>query len=207
MANLEIRQQLLPPYDNDCYVLVNPETNESIIIDAPSEPDRILDLARGTTIRYILITHNHRDHWGALQALKERTGATVAAHSEDASALPVGLDQLLKDGDELRIGDITLTVIHTPGHTPGSLCYLTGPHLFTGDMLFPNGPGNSRTPANLQQMIQSITTKLFILPDDTLVYPGHGSGAVLGTEKRNYAVFAGKPHDPNLSGDITWTGS
>ena len=205
MARLEIRQQLLPPYDNDCYVLVNPDTQESIIIDAPSDPDRILEMAQGTTVRYILVTHNHRDHWGALQALKERTQAAVAGHEADAEALPVPLDISLRDGDTLNIGDIQITVIHTPGHTPGSMCYLTGSHLFTGDTLFPNGPGNSRTPDHLRQMIESITTKLFVFPDITEVHPGHGAGTTLGAEKQNYAVFASKPHDPNLSGDVLWT--
>ena len=207
MAEVEIRVQLLPPYDNNCYVLVSPDTKESIIVDAPSDPDRILELAHDTTVRYVVITHNHADHWGALKELKERLQTQVAAHQADAQALPIPLDLPLKDSDVLRIGGTEVSVIHTPGHTPGSICLLVGKHLITGDTLFPNGPGHSRTPDNLRQMIASITSKLFVLPDDTRVYPGHGAGTVLGPEKQNYGVFASKPHDPNLAGDVTWTDS
>ncbi|MBI2886805.1 MAG: MBL fold metallo-hydrolase [Chloroflexi bacterium] len=204
MAIAEVRRLLLPPYDNNCYLLVCPETQESLVIDAPSEPERILELAQGTRIRQIVITHNHRDHWGALAELKQRAGAQVAAHPEDAAALPVPLDLSLQDGDLLRIGTITVQVIHTPGHTPGSLCLLTGRHLFTGDTLFPGGPGHTRTPQDLLQTIQSITTRLFPLSDDVQIYPGHGAGTELGTAKQEYAVFAAKAHDPSLCGDVTW---
>lgn len=207
MAEVEIRSESLPPYDNNCYVLVCPETKESIIIDAPSEPDKIVALAQGTTIKQIVITHNHRDHWGALAALKEKTRAQVAAHPADASALPVALDLPLLGGESLQIGTVRVSVIHTPGHTPGSLCLLAGHHLFTGDTLFPGGPGATRTNAALTQTIQSITSKLFVLPDTTKIYPGHGAGAELGSEKQQYTVFAGKSHDPNLCGDVTWLGS
>ena len=207
MAEVEIRSENLPPYDNNCYVLVCPETRESLVIDAPSEPDKIVALAQGTTIKQIVITHNHRDHWGALAELKEKTKAQVAAHPADANALPVALDVPLLGGESLQIGTISVSVIHTPGHTPGSLCLLTGHHLFTGDTLFPGGPGATRTNAALIQTIQSITSKLFVLPDSTKVYPGHGAGAELGPEKQQYAIFAGKSHDPNLCGDVTWLGS
>jgi len=98
-------------------------------------------------------------------------------------------------------------VLHTPGHTPGSLCLLSGKHLFSGDTLFPGGPGKTGNPAAFEQIINSITEKLFILPDETLVYPGHGEDTVLGKEKQEFAVFSSRPRTPGLCGDVLWLSS
>lgn len=204
---LEIKKLSLPPYDNNCYILTDRQSQECVIIDAPSEPDRILAAAAGTHIRRILITHNHADHWGALKELKQRTGALVSAHPSDAGALPVAVDAPVEHGDVVEFGQVQAQVIHTPGHTPGSLCLLVGRFLFTGDTLFPDGPGHTRTPADLEQIIHSITQRLFVLPDDTVVHPGHGADSVLGREKQEYVVFAARPRDPNLCGDVVWRGS
>ncbi len=221
MPDLEVRRILLPPYDNNCYVVVDPDTRHSIIVDAPSNPDKILDLARGTELQLVVITHKHRDHWGALEALWERTGVEIAAHPLDAPDLPVRAQRQITEGDAVEFGHSRLSVLHTPGHTEGSICLLgrTGAEspslspappaaasiLISGDTLFPNGPGRTRTPKDLDQIIESITAKLLPLPDDTVVYPGHGEGTVLSVEKRRYAEFAARPRDPNLHGDVTWS--
>lgn len=204
MPELEIRRILLPPYDNNCYVIVDPDTGGSIIVDAPSNPAKILDLAQGTHLKLVVITHKHRDHWGALQALWERTGAEIAAHPLDAPDLPVKAQRQVVEGDAVEFGRASLAVLHTPGHTDGSICLLGGRHLISGDTLFPNGPGRTRNRRDLDQIIESITGKLFPLPDETLVYPGHGEGTVLGVEKQRYAQFTAKPRDPDLHGDVTW---
>ena len=208
MPALEIRRILLPPYDNNCYVLVDPETKDSIIVDAPSNPDKILDLAAGTNLKLVVITHKHRDHWGALEALWERTRTEIAAHPLDAPDLPVKAQRQLSADDPLEFGRTSLRVLHTPGHTEGSICLLSslpaGPILISGDTLFPNGPGRTRNARDLDQIIESITAKLFPLPDDTIVYPGHGEGTVLGIEKHRYAQFAARPRDPDLHGDVAW---
>lgn len=205
--NLVVKKLSMGPFDNNCYILRCSTTGESIIVDAPSEPSLILKEAEGTTIRMILITHNHGDHWGALAELREKSGAPVAAHPADAPALPVPVEILLADGQELAFGQVQAKVIHTPGHTPGSVCLLAGNHLISGDTLFPGGPGRTRTPANLDEIIGSITKKLFSLPDDTLVHPGHGADTILRKEKEEYAVFAQKSHEPNLCGDVSWLSS
>ena len=192
------------PYDNNAYLIVCPETQESIIIDAPMGPGELLQEAKGTQVRAILIPHNHQDHLAGLMEMVDATGAPVEAHGEDAAALPVTPKVLVKDGDIITAGTIELKVIHTPGHTLGSVCYLVGKHLFSGDTLFPGGPGRSRSPEALRQIIKSITENLYPLPDDTFLLPGHGQDATLGVSKEEYRVFAGKSHPADLSGDVLW---
>lgn len=191
-------------YGNNCYLLVDPETEESAIIDPSAEPERILAAAQGRRVRYILVTHRHPDHWGALREVAHGTGGLVGIHPADASVLPLKPHLLLQDGDTLRIGTVPLRVLATPGHTPGSCCLLTGRHLFTGDTLFPGGPGHSDSPETLRQTIQSIARKLYILPPETIVYPGHGPGTTVGASKEEYAIFASRPHPPDLQGDVLW---
>jgi hydroxyacylglutathione hydrolase len=192
------------PYDNNAYLIVCPQTGESIIIDAPTGPGELLEEAKGTQVKAILITHNHQDHMAGLKEMMDATGAHVQAHSEDATALPIPPTVLVKDGDIITAGTIELKVIHTPGHTPGSVCYLVGKHLFSGDTLFPGGPGRSRSPEALGQIIKSITEKLYPLPDDTFLLPGHGQDSTLGVSREEYRVFAEKSHPADLSGDVLW---
>ena len=104
----------------------------------------------------------------------------------------------------ISFGKVKLEVLHTPGHTPGSLCFRTGKYLISGDTIFPGGPGKTRSPAELSQIIKSITEKLFVLPDDTQIYPGHGDSTVLKKEKDEFAVFSSRAHNPNLYGDVLW---
>ena len=192
------------PFDNNAYLIVCPHTNESIIIDAPTGPAELLEEAKDTRVKAILITHNHRDHLGGLKEIKEATAAQVAAHSQDAALLPEPPAFLVKEGDTIKAGTIEVKVIHTPGHTTGSVCYLVGRHLFAGDTLFPGGPGRTSSPENLQRIIKSITEKLYPLPDDTFVFPGHGQETTLGSSKEEYRVFAEKSHPPDLCGDVLW---
>lgn len=193
MIEPEVRRALLPPFNNNCFVLVCPESKESIIIDAPSSPEAILELAAGTTVRYVVITHRHGDHWGALEAVKGSTGATVAVHPLDAHALPVPMEHALNDGEDLAVGSLRFRILHTPGHTEGCVCLYTPGHLISGDTLFPNGPGRTMSPGDLDHVIESISTKLIPLPDATTVYPGHGDFTVLGREKTRLAQFLVAP--------------
>ena len=192
------------PFDNNAYLLVCPRTGESVIIDAPMNPGEVLEEAKGTLVKAILITHNHHDHLAGLVEMVEATGAPVASHSEDAHTLPVAPASLVKDGDSITVGDIEVKVIHTPGHTLGSVCYLAGKHLFTGDTLFPGGPGRSRSPEALQQIIENITGKLYTLPDDTALLPGHGKDSALGISKEEYRIFSQRTHPADMCGDVLW---
>jgi hydroxyacylglutathione hydrolase len=158
----------------------------------------------GTNPKYIVLTHTHIDHIGALEELKARLKIPVALHPKDTVRLSLQPDIELNDSDTIEIGKLKFKVLHTPGHTPGSLCLLVGRYLISGDTIFPGGPGKTGTSADFKQILKSIETRLFVLPDDTEVYPGHGEATVLGKEKKEFAIFASKPHDPNLCGDVLW---
>ena len=203
-GEIRVYKTLCGPFDNNAYLLVCTRTGESIIIDAPAEPAQVLEEAKGTNVRAILITHNHGDHLAGLEEMVAATGAVVYAHAADADRLPLPAGHLVEDGEVITAGSIELRVIYTPGHTPGSTSYVLGNHLFSGDTLFPGGPGRSRTPDHLRQIIENITGKLFTLPDDTFLLPGHGADGVLGKSKEDYRVFAGRSHSPDLCGDVTW---
>ena len=160
---------------------------------------------KGTDPKYILMTHNHMDHTGALTDVKSALNVPIAAHRDDAGSLPLQPDMLLSDGDVVSWGDIQLTVLHTPGHTPGSLCFLTGNYLIAGDTLFPDGPGKTGSPADFRQIVESLTSKIFVLPEDTRIYSGHGDSTVLKKEKQAFEAFSARNHDPNLCGDVLWS--
>ena len=194
------------PYGNNGYVVVCPRTNESIVIDTPAEPEKLLEIAGGTTVKCILITHTHPDHLMGFDVIRNACKAAVGVHMVEAASLPSKPDFHLKDGDSLTIGTVHLKVLHTPGHTPGSMCFLTGKHLFSGDTLFPGGPGRTRTPRDLKQILGSITNKLLALPEDTIVYPGHGNNTTIGDAQVEYAVFASRSHSDDLCGDVQWIG-
>ncbi len=194
----------LGPFGTNAYILKCQQTGESALVDAPGEADKILKHLQGTVPKYILMTHSHMDHVGALAEIKSELKIPLAAHNADATGLPVSADIELNDGDTLSFGNIRLKVMHTPGHTPGSLCFLTNKYLISGDTIFPGGPGKTGSPAAFRQIVESITSKIFVLPDETEVYPGHGDCTTLGKEKQEFEIFASKKHDPNLCGDVLW---
>ena len=197
----------LGPFGTNAYIVVCQVTLDSLVVDAPGEADEIVRQLANTNPRYILITHNHFDHIMALEELKAKLKVPVAVHPLDAGGLPSRPDMELNDGDTIEVGKLKIKVLHVPGHTPGGLCFLTGKYLVSGDTIFPGGPGKTGTPADFKQILKSIETKLFVLPDDTEVYPGHGNATVLGKEKKEFAAFALKPHNPNLCGDVLWLSS
>lgn len=195
------------PYNNNGYIVICPETNEGVIIDTPAEPEKLLEAIGDVQIKAILITHKHQDH---LLGFKEITGqvrAPVGIGAGDVDGLPRTPDITLRDGAVIRFGNQVMQTLATPGHTEGATCFLIGKHLFSGDTLFPGGPGRTRSPQALRQVIDSITRKLLVLSDDTAVYPGHGDDTTIGTARQEYQVFASKPHLPDLCGDVTWLGS
>ncbi|MGE0228303.1 MAG: MBL fold metallo-hydrolase [Dehalococcoidia bacterium] len=198
----------LGPFANNAYIVSPVDTaGPVVVVDAPEGAEEIVRALGESRVGHILVTHSHADHWNGFDILRAHTDAPVYA-SEDETGLDVTRNALgLSDGAEVRVGHTTIRVIHTPGHTPGSICLLVGKALLTGDTLFPGGPGHSRTPEALQQEIGSITSKLFELPDDTLVLPGHGGGTTIGASKAEYEVFASKPHAADLHGDVLWVES
>ena len=203
-GEIQIKKLQLGPYGTNCYIASCPETKGGVIIDTPGEPEKILAETEDLWIRYILITHTHADHLEAFSQVRAALGAQVAVHPLETGQFPSSPDLAMNEGDVLRLSTVKMAVIHTPGHTPGSVCLLSGKHLFSGDTIFPHGPGKTRTPDQFEQIVRSITEKVFPLPDSTIVYPGHGEDTTLGAEKAEFAGFAGRLRDPGLCGDVLW---
>lgn len=204
-AEVRIAKINMGPYDNNGYIVICPETNEGVIIDTPAEPEKLLAAVGDVQIKAILITHKHQDHLLGFDEITGAVSAPVAVGANDVDGLPRAPEMELKDGDTIRFGNLEVQVLDTPGHTEGAACYLVGKHLFSGDTLFPGGPGKSRSPAALRQLLDSISRKLLTLPDDTAVYAGHGEmDTTIGEARRRYQVFTAKPHSDDLFGDIDW---
>ena len=202
---IQIDRLELGPFGTNSYILICQKSNASVVVDAPGEAGMVVERLRETQPKYILMTHDHFDHVGGLVELRVALEVPVAAHLADGNDLPLEPDLLLNDGDEIIIGAIKLRVLHTPGHTPGGLCFFTDKYLIAGDTLFPGGPGKTQSPDDFRQIITSITEKLFDLPEDTRVYPGHGEPTTIKEAKQEYEVFSARPQDPNLCGDVVWT--
>ncbi len=185
-GDVEFELLVLPvgTFENVVYVVRDPSTREGYVIDAGWEPDKIANAVSDTEVQAILITHGHRDHHDELDALKARINAPAWIGEADKEMLHSPPELTISDGQELRFGDTVMRAIHTPGHTPGSTCFRLGNLVFTGDTLFPGGPGNTKNnTGHFPTIIESIRTRLFTLPDETVVYPGHGTGTTIGTEK------------------------
>ena len=205
--SIQIERLSLGPFGTNSYLLICQKAGASVIVDAPGDAEKVLKRLEGTHPKYILMTHNHMDHVDALAALKSALNIPLAAHEDDAGGLPVKPEQFLNDGDTISFGEIQLKVLHTPGHTPGSLCFLTGSYLISGDTIFPGGPGKTWSPDDFKKIVESLRNKIFTLPDETQVYPGHGDATVLKKEKHEFEAFSSKPHDPDLCGDVVWLSS
>ncbi|MCG6944607.1 MAG: MBL fold metallo-hydrolase [Deltaproteobacteria bacterium] len=201
---IQINRLALGPFGTNSYILICQKTKESVVVDAPGETGMVVEELRKTQPQYILMTHDHFDHIGGLVELKTALQVPVASHLADAYDLPLEPDILCNDGDEISMGDVKLRVLHTPGHTPGSLCFLTDKYLIAGDTLFPGGPGKTQSPDDFRQLVESITEKLFELPEGTQVYPGHGEATTIKEAKQQYEIFSARPYDPKLHGDVEW---
>jgi glyoxylase-like metal-dependent hydrolase (beta-lactamase superfamily II) len=186
--DLIVRKIRVGDMENNTYVLECPETHEALLIDGCFEPGKILAGCEGADLVGIVQTHAHFDHVQALPALKEELGVPVFA--QPGEDYPVSIDQELSDGESIAFGKRRVKVLSTPGHTPAGICLWTEGHLVSGDTLFPGGPGNTWGDADaFAQIIRSIESKLFVLPDETIVYPGHGEDTTIGAEKPHLQVW------------------
>ena len=192
----------LGEWSTNCYVLIG--GGESIIVGPAAEPERILAAVEGTAVKAILLTHGHLDHVQALDAVLQASGAPLGLHPADEAEFGVVGDFDLNDGDVLMLGGGELTVAHTPGHTPGSVCFRFGRCAIVGDTLFPGGPGHSRTPEALAQILASLQDKVFTWPDGTAFHPGHGEGSTIGAVRPAFEAFMARPRSPELCGDVEW---
>jgi glyoxylase-like metal-dependent hydrolase (beta-lactamase superfamily II) len=183
-TGVEVHRVVVGPLDNNVYIVRCRDSGESLLIDAANEHDRLLDLCRAFDVRRVVETHGHWDHIQAVEAVRD-AGIDVAVTAADASMLP-SYDQILEDSTAFDIGRLRFRTIATPGHTPGSMCFSVDgtPLLFSGDTLFPGGPGNTTFEhSDFATIIRSIEDRLFAaFGPDTLVLPGHGAGTTIGTE-------------------------
>ncbi len=200
-----IRTIAVGPFASNCYIVGSESSHRGIIVDPGAEAKLILKAVAdlGLKISLIVVTHAHFDHVGALMPVKSETGARFAIHEDEAKASlgtfsrmlssmtggsfsqPPKPDRLLKDGDKINVDGLQFTVLHTPGHTPGGISLYGERVVFSGDSLFNYGIGRTDFPGcSHEQLIDSIQNKLMTLPDETIVYPGHGSSTTIGEERR-----------------------
>lgn len=193
LPGVTIVKMSVGPMDNNVYLVTCAETGETLLIDAANDPELLVDLVavNAPKLDLIVTTHQHFDHWQALEAVAEATGAPTAVHQLDADALPVKPDRFLAGGDAIVIGELTFDVIHLRGHTPGSVALALRPagertavQLFSGDCLFPGGVGKTWESGAFEELLGDVTSQLFgVYGDDTVVYPGHGDDTTLGEER------------------------
>ena len=183
-ATAEVHRFVVGPVENNVYVVRCRQTGEALLIDAANEHERLLDIARTLGVQKVVETHGHWDHIQAVEAVRE-AGIDVWVRHEDAAMLP-SYDALLEDDDVLSVGTLQIRTLHTPGHTPGSICFSleNTPVLFTGDTLFPGGPGNATFEGgDFPTIIQSIENRIFrAFSGETLIWPGHGAPSTVGAE-------------------------
>ena len=193
VPGLRITKLAVGPMDNNAYLLRCTATGEVLLVDAAAEPERILDALGDAPLVRVVTTHRHADHWQGLQAVLDATDAPSGAHPLDAPDIGAPVTERLEDSDVVEVGRARLSVVHLVGHTPGSIALLYDaggehadrPHLFTGDSLFPGGPGNTFGDREAhRRLMDDLEEKVFRrLPDGTTVYPGHGADTTLGAER------------------------
>ncbi|MFF7049227.1 MBL fold metallo-hydrolase [Streptomyces griseorubiginosus] len=195
LKDLMITKIAVGPMNNNAYLLRCRATDEQLLIDAANEAETLLGTIGADGIASVVTTHQHGDHWQALAEVVAATHARTYAGRADAEGIPVPTDVPVDDGDVIRVGRVELTARHLVGHTPGSIALVYDdphghPHVFTGDCLFPGGPGRTTRPEEFNSLMGGLETKLFdVLPDETWIYPGHGDDTTIGTERPHLAEW------------------
>jgi glyoxylase-like metal-dependent hydrolase (beta-lactamase superfamily II) len=195
LKDLMITKIAVGPMDNNAYLLRCRATDEQLLIDAANDAHTLLGTIGDDGIASVVTTHQHGDHWQALAEVVAATGARTYAGRDDADGIPVPTDVRVDDGDVIRVGQVELVARHLVGHTPGSIALVYDdphghPHVFTGDCLFPGGPGRTTRPEEFNSLMDGLESKLFdALPDETWVYPGHGNDTTIGTERPHLAEW------------------
>ena len=179
--------------DVNCYIVSDAGSKEAVVIDPGQPAEKIVEQAAGLKIRHILATHGHPGHVGGKDDVKAVTGGETGIHAMDAKQFLRSADHYLLEGDELEFGEFKVHVLHTPGHTPGSVCFVIANHAFVGDTILAGGIGKQTPETDLRRQMMSIGTKLLRLPPTTALYPGHGPATSLEREVAQSPIFRGAP--------------
>jgi glyoxylase-like metal-dependent hydrolase (beta-lactamase superfamily II) len=190
LPGLTISKIAVSEMSNNAYLLQCTATGQALLVDAAAEPETLHRLVGGADLRTVVTTHGHWDHHRALPDVVAATGAQTVAHAADAGDLPVPVDRTVAHGDTMAVGEQVLEVVHLRGHTPGSIALVwrgggdAGTHVFTGDSLFPGGPGRTTSPEDFTSLMDDLEERIFGQFDDaTWFYPGHGKDSTLGAER------------------------
>jgi hydroxyacylglutathione hydrolase len=195
------------PYGNNAYIVRDPDAHAGLLVDMPLEERPLLEaIAAEGGVQTIVATHWHQDHWMSYEAVRAATGAPVMVGEREVNVPEVRIDGRLRDGQDLRLGGLRVTVLHTPGHTPGSISLRVGRAVITGDTLFGGGPGKTFARGDLETLLASIDAKLLPLPDDTVVMPGHGGTTRIAASRAGREAYRHHPRPAGFHGDVEWGG-
>jgi hydroxyacylglutathione hydrolase len=193
------------PYGNNAYVVRDVAAGQALLVDMPLEEGPLLAaIAAEGGVNTVIATHWHPDHWMTYDAVRTATGAPVLVGASEIKIPEERIDGRLDDGAEVTLGSARITVIHTPGHTPGSISLRIGRVVITGDTLFNGGPGKTSARGDLETLIASITAKLLPLPEETVVLPGHGTVTTIAASRAGVAAYHRHPQPAGYFGDVEW---
>ncbi len=187
------------------YLVRDEATGATAIVDPGADAERLLQAA-GSNVQQIWITHADFDHVQALEKVKAATAAPVLAHVLEEDRVPVAVDQVVSHGYQFNLGETPVLVLFVPGHAPGHVAFVVPGHVLGGDILFPGGPGRTRTPGDFKLLLQGIENHLLTLDDAMVVHPGHGDPGTVGEAKRAYDQFMQRTDTEGLYGDVSWAG-
>lgn len=193
------------PFNNNAYIVRDTSARQALLVDMPLDEGPLLEaIASEGGVQTIVATHWHQDHWMTYDAVRAATSAPVLVGAAEIKIPAERIDGRLDDGAELRIGGVRLTVLHTPGHTPGSISLRVGKAVITGDTLFDGGPGKTFAAGDLERILATISSRLLPLPEETHVLPGHGANTTISESRRGYEAYGQHPKPAGFYGDVTW---
>jgi|TARA_B110000438_G_scaffold59197_1_gene59294 glyoxylase-like metal-dependent hydrolase (beta-lactamase superfamily II) len=199
------RLREISPFGNNSYIIsASNEIGSVIVVDAPLGSESTVQAIGDRDVQALLFTHHHGDHWQGFETLRAMTMAPAYAGATEINLDPEKQIEPIAEGQIFKLGTNEIVAMHTPGHTPGSTCFLVGGAVLTGDVLFPGGPGLTGSNDDLLTSVESITSRLHPLAPQTVVLPGHGGTTTIFESRWEYAIFAEKPWNDSLKGDVLW---
>ena len=200
-----VRVGPMGPFNNNAYIVRDVAAGLAMLVDMPLDEGPLLDaIASEGGVQTVVATHWHSDHWMTYDAVRKATSAPVLVGDHEINIPGERIDRRVGDGEELRLGDVRVTVMHTPGHTPGSISLRVGRALISGDTLFDGGPGRTFAQGDLETILETIASKLLPLPNETTVLPGHGGATTIAESRVGYEAYQLNPLEAGYFGDVEW---